>query len=74
MAFEVVPLDSAEFAVIVGCAEPGRAEFDGAEFNGTEIENGRFDGAVPVNTPVGAGAIGFAKEFEGPEAVGPVVG
>ena len=73
MAFELVPLDNAEFAVIVGCAEPG-SEFDAAEFNGTEMGTGRFDGAVPLNPPVEADAIGFAKEFEGPEDVGPVVG
>lgn len=74
MAFEVVPLDNAEFAVTVGCAEPGRAEFDSTEFNGTEMDNGKFDGAVPLNTPVEADAIGFAREFEGPEDVGPAIG
>ena len=72
MAFELVPLD-AGFTVTVGCAEPG-SEFDTAEFNGTEMEKGKFDGAVPLNTPVEADAIGFAREFEGPEDVGPMIG
>ena len=74
MAFEVGPLDNDEFAVIVGCAELGRGGFDSAEFNGTEMDNGKFDGAVPPNTPVEADALGFVKEFEGPEAVSLVVG
>ncbi len=74
MAFEVVPLDNAEFAVIVGCATPGRAEFDSAEFNGTEMDNGKLDGAVPPNIPVEANGIGLGKVFEGPVNVGPVIG
>ena len=73
MAFELVPLDNTEFAVIVGCATPG-TEFDGAELNGTEMENGKLDGAVPPNIPVEPNGTGFGKELEGPEAVGLVVG
>ncbi len=74
MAFEVVPLDNAELAVMVGRAEPGRPEFDSAVFNGTDIDNGRFDGAVPPDTPVEANAIGLVKELEDPKDVGPEIG
>ena len=74
MAFAVVPLDNAGFAIIVGRATPERAEFDSAEFNGTEMENGKFDGAVPPNTPVEANATGFVKGFEGPVDFDPVIG
>ena len=74
MAFAVVPLDNAEFAVIVGRATPERAEFDSPEFNGTEMDNGKLDGAVPPNTPVEANATGFVKGFERPVDDGPVIG
>ena len=73
VAFELVPLDNAEFPVMVGCATPG-IEFDGAEFNGTEMENGRLDGAVPPNMPVEPKGTGFGKGLAGPEAVVLVVG
>ena len=74
MAFEDVPLDNAEFAVMVGCAEPGRVGFDSGEFKGTEMDNGKLDGAVPSNTPVEANAICVVKEVESPGAVCLVVG
>ena len=73
MAFDLVPLDNAEFAVIVGCATPG-TKFDGAEFNGTEMENGRLDGAVAPNIPGEVDKTGFRRKLEAPEAVGRVVG